>query len=124
VASATEVAVRFTVAGLGGVAGAVYVTDAPDALVAPDKLPHVAPLQPEPESAQLTPSFDESPLTVAVKVVVAFATTVTVVRERGPETPAGSALIVIAAEADFVPSLTDVAVIVTVAGVGTLAGAV
>jgi hypothetical protein len=77
--SATDVAVKFTVAGFGGAVGAVYVTDAPDALVAGDTAPHVAPLQPAPESAQLTPLAAESLATVAVTVCVAPACTVAVV---------------------------------------------
>jgi hypothetical protein len=66
-----------------------------------------------------------------VKVVVAFTATVAVVCDKVTETPAegggGGAEpepIVIIAEADFVLSLTDVAVIVTVAGFGAVAGAV
>jgi hypothetical protein len=124
VPSATDVAVRVTVAGLGIVPGAVKVIGVPDALVAADKLPHVAPLHPGPESAQLTPWFEESPVTVAVKVVVAFTGTVAVVCASDTEIPPGAAPIVIVAEADFVPSLTDVAVSVAVAGFGVVAGAV
>jgi hypothetical protein len=73
VPSATDVAIRVTVGGFGGVAGAVYVTDAPDALVAGDTTPHVAPLQPAPDTAQLTPLPAESFATVAITVCVAPA---------------------------------------------------
>ena len=59
--SATDVAVRVTVAGLGRVAGAVYVIAVPDALLATDRVPHVAPLQPAPDSVQFTPLAAESP---------------------------------------------------------------
>jgi len=71
--SATDVAVNVTVAGFGGAAGAVYVTGAPDALVVGDTAPQVAPLQPAPESAQLTPLPAESFATVAAAVCVAPA---------------------------------------------------
>jgi hypothetical protein len=124
VLSSMEAAVSVIVAGFGIAPGAVYVIGVPDALVAADKLPQLAPLHPEPESAQLTPLFEESPVTVAVNGVVAFTGTVAVVCDSDTEIPAGAAPIVIAAEADFVPSLTDVAVIVTVAGLGAVAGAV
>jgi hypothetical protein len=63
-------------------------------------------------------------VTVAVKVVVALTATVAVVCDNATETPAAAEPIVIVAEADFVPSLTDVAVIVAVAGFGAVAGAV
>jgi hypothetical protein len=66
VVSATEVAVRVTVAGLGTFAGPVYVIGVPEALVAVDSVPQAAPLHPAPESAQLTPLFAESFVTVAV----------------------------------------------------------
>jgi len=123
--SATDVAVSVTVAGLGNTPGAVNVIGVPDPLVADDKLPHEDPPHSEPESAQLTPLLEGSPITVAVRVVVAFTGTVAVVGATDTEIPAGVvAPIVIVAEAYFVPSLTDVAVIVTVGGLGTVAGAV
>ena len=65
VASATEVAVSVT-GEPGAVGGAAYVMAAPDALLAADRVPQVAPLQPAPERAQLTPLPAESPWTVAV----------------------------------------------------------
>jgi hypothetical protein len=40
-----------------------------------------------------------------------------------PEIVAGAEVIVIVADADFVPSLTEVAMSVAVAGVGAVAGA-
>jgi hypothetical protein len=124
VVSVTDVAVSVTVAGLGTVPGAVKTIGVPEALVAEDKAPHVAPVHPEPESVQVTPLFAESPVTVAVKVVVALTAIVAVVCDKATEIPAGVALIVIVAEADFVPSVTEVAVTVTVAGLGAVAGAV
>jgi hypothetical protein len=70
VGSATAVAVTVTVGGLGTAAGPVYVIGAPDALTAADRLPHDGPPHSEPESAQLTPLFAESPVTVATNAVV------------------------------------------------------
>jgi hypothetical protein len=55
--SATDVAVAVTDAGEGTFAGAVYVIAAPEALEVADRLPQAAPLQPTPESAQITPLF-------------------------------------------------------------------
>jgi hypothetical protein len=52
VVSLTEVAVSTTVAGLGTAAGALYVTELVVMLVSE---PQVAPLQPVPERAQVTP---------------------------------------------------------------------
>jgi F0F1-type ATP synthase assembly protein I len=124
VVSATAVAVSVTVGGLGAVPGAVNVIGVPDELVAADKLPHEGPPHSEPERAQVTPLFEGWPVTVAVKVVVAFTATVDEVGAIETETPAGGEVIVIAAEADFVVSLTDVAVSVTVGGFGAVAGAV
>jgi hypothetical protein len=125
VASAADVAVNVTVAGEGTAVGAVYVIAVADALLVADKVPHVAALHPAPASAQVTPLFAESPVTVAVKFTVPLASTVDVVCESETATPAAApAVIVIVADADFVPSATDVAVIVTVAGFGTAAGAV
>lgn len=66
--SETDVAVSVTVAGFGIVVDAVYVMGAPGALNVPERTPHVTPLQPEPESAHLTPWFLLSPFTVAVKL--------------------------------------------------------
>jgi hypothetical protein len=60
VLSVTDVAVKVTVAGLGTVAGAVYVMGAADALELAESAPQAVPVQPEPESAQVTPLFCES----------------------------------------------------------------
>lgn len=125
VVSATDVAVSVTVAGEGTAPGAVYLIAVPDALVAAEIIPQVAAVQPVPDSAQVTPWFAESPVTVAVKLEVPLTTTIAVVCESETATPAvAPAVIVIVAAADFVPSVTDVAVIVTVAGLGTVPGAV
>ena len=66
VPSATDVAVSVTLAGLGTDAGAVYVIATPDALLVAESVPQVAPLQPAPESAQVTPLFALSLATEAV----------------------------------------------------------
>jgi hypothetical protein len=120
VVSRTEVAVSVTVAGVGTAAGAVYVMPTPDALDAFERVPQVGPLHPVPLRVQFTPLFCESFETIAVNVCVLPVCTVAEVGATATETPAE---IVIVAGADFVVSATDVAVIVTVAGVGMLAGA-
>jgi hypothetical protein len=63
-------------------------------------------------------------VTVAVNACDPLVCTVAVVGESVTVIPAAKAVMVIVAEADFVASLTEVAVSVTVAGVGTAAGAV
>jgi hypothetical protein len=69
VASATAVAVSVTVGGFGIEAGAVYITVAPDAAVAPESVPHAAPMQPAPDSVHDVPLSFGSFVTVAVKPV-------------------------------------------------------
>ena len=123
VPSVTEVAVNVTLAGTGTLLGAVYVIAAPEALEVADKVPHVAPLQPVPESVQVTPLFCESFVTVAVKFCVSPVCTLGLVGATLTEIT-GAAVTVIVAVPCFVPSATEVAVSVTVAGLGTLAGAV
>ena len=124
VASAAEVAVSAMVPG-GAEAGAAYVIAAPEGLDGLETLPHAAPVQPAPDSAQLTALFWLSFVTVALKVVVPLTRTVAVVWERVTAIgEAGAAVIVIVAVADFVPSATDVALSVIFAGLGTTAGAV
>ena len=61
VPSVTDVAVSVTVAGFGAVAGALYVTEVVVALLS---VPQAVPLQPLPETDQLTPLFCESFCTV------------------------------------------------------------
>jgi hypothetical protein len=63
VPSATDVAVSVTVAGVGTVPGALYVTPV---VVIPLSVPHPAPLHPAPDRLQLTPLFCVSFCTVAV----------------------------------------------------------
>jgi hypothetical protein len=55
VGSETDVAVKFTFAGFGTLAGAVYVIGVPDGLEVADRLPHALPVQALPESVQRTP---------------------------------------------------------------------
>ena len=96
---------------------------APEALVFAESVPQAAPLQPEPDRVQVTPLFCESFCTVAVKVCDWPVCTDALVGDT-PTLMAGAAVIVIAAAALFVVSATDVAVMVTVAGLGAAAGAV
>ena len=124
VPSATEVAVSVTAAGVGTLAGAVYVTATPDALEVGVTAPHVAPLQPAPDTVQVTPLFAASFCTVEVNACDPLTCTDAVVSDSATAIAGGVAVTVIIAAADFVLSATDVAVIVTVAGAGTLGGAV
>jgi hypothetical protein len=121
VASRTEVAVTITVAGVGTLLGAIYVIAVPEALVVPDKVPHVAPLQPAPLSVHVTPLFCASFATVAVKLCPCPVCTVAAV--GATLTPTAVVTVIVAAHT-FVPSATEVAVNVTVAGFGAPAGAV
>jgi hypothetical protein len=124
VPSATDVAVSVANAGVGTVVGAVYVTGAPDAVLAAESVPHVAALQPDPDNVQFTPLFPASFATIAVNIIVLPMGTVVVLGERVTETPTAAAVMVIVAAAVFVPSATEIAVSVTKGGVGTVAGAV
>jgi hypothetical protein len=97
----------------------------PEALLLTDKLPHVAPLHPAPLKLQLTPLFCVSFCKVAVTLCVCPVCTEAAVGLTATEMAAvEDPVIVSAATADFVPSATDVAVAVTAAGFGTVAGAV
>jgi hypothetical protein len=120
VPSAMDVAVRVTVAGLGAVAGALYVIPVVVAFVS---VPQEVPLQPAPERDQLTPLFCESFWTVAVKFCVPPLTTLAVVGETATEIVAAVVKLIVAT-AFFVVSRLDVAVSVTLAGLGSEAGAV
>ena len=68
--SETDVAVTVTVAGVGALAGAVYVIAAPEGLEVADKVPQEAPEQAVPFSDQVTPLFCASFCTVAVMALV------------------------------------------------------
>ena len=125
VVSATDLAVSVTVAGLGTLAGAVYVMAVPEALAFADKMPQAAPLHPLPLKFQVTPLFCVSFCKVAAMLCVFPVCTENVVGLTVTEIAAlEDAVIVRVAAADFVPSVTDVAVAVTIAGLGTAAGAV
>jgi hypothetical protein len=122
--SATDVAVSVTTAGAGTLAGAVYVIAAPDALDVADSVPQVAPEQPAPVSVHVTPLFWESLVTAAVKVVVCVVCTEAVDLFSVTVIAGAAAVTVTCAAALLLASATDLAVSVTTAGVGTLAGAV
>jgi hypothetical protein len=112
VESAAETAVTVTTAGAGTVIGAVYT---PDVEIMPSvALPPATPL-----TLQFTDVFDE-PVTAAVNVWVMPVCTLA---DVGVIDMATGVVIVTCADEDFVASAADVAVTVTVAGVGTDAGA-
>lgn len=121
VVSVTDFAVNVTVAGEGTAAGGVYVMATPDALEADETVPQVTPLHPAPVSAHVTPWLSRSFDTVAVKLCVKPTLTVAV---NGATTTEIAGTTVIVEEKLRVPSATEVALIVTVAGDGTAAGAV
>jgi len=95
----------------------------PEVLEVADIIPQAAPLHPAPASAQLTPLFCESFCSVAVKFCVRPVCTDA---EPGLTTTeiAGGATMVTCAVAVFELSACAITVMVTVAGFGTLAGAV
>jgi hypothetical protein len=96
----------------------------PEALVDAESLPQAAPMQPPPESAQLTPRLCVSLPTVAVKFFVPpGACTPAEVGDTPTEIAAAPAMVIVAA-ADLDTSVTEVAISVTVAGDGIVAGAV
>jgi uncharacterized membrane protein YebE (DUF533 family) len=112
------VAVTVTAAGLGTVAGAVYVTAAPEALL-------VGATDPPPaDTVHVTPLAAVSFATVAVSAVVAPVCTEAVAGDTVTEIAGGGVVTVIVADPALVPSATEVAVTVAVAGLGTVAGAV
>jgi hypothetical protein len=92
----------------------------PEPLLVAESVPQVAPEQPEPESVQFTPRPVVSLETVATTDCVLVAGTLTEVGETATATE----VTVMVADADLVPSVTEVAVMVTVAGDGTATGAV
>ncbi len=85
-------------------------------------VPQAAPLHPVPERLQLTAVFEVF-RTVAVNGCVPFTTTLAVLGATETETAEGCVMVTVAA-ADFDVSATEVTLIVTVAGFGTVAGAV
>ena len=85
-------------------------------------VPHVLPEQPLPVSVHVTPLFAVSFFTIAVKFCVEPVETLAV--DGDTATLIAAPAMVIVAEDDFVLSMTEVAVRVTVAGDGTELGAV
>ena len=88
-----------------------------------DSVPQPVPLQPAPDNDQLTPLFCESFCTVAVKFFVPVVTTLVVVGETFTAMAAPAVKVIVAA-ALLPVSRFDVAVSVTLAGLGSDAGAV
>ncbi len=119
--SLADVAVTVTVFGAGTIAGAVYVVATPLAVVTELKFPHA---ELPHVTDQVTPPFWLSLFTTAAKLPLAPATSDIGGCGLNATVIAGGAAIAIVADADFVLSETDVAVIVTVADAGTAAGAV
>lgn len=96
---------------------------APEALEAADNVPQAAPVQPD--NVQVTPLFCVSFCTVATKECVWPVCTETAVGFTVTTMAAGVAEVIVrVVTADFVASAIEVAVRVTVAGAGTVAGAV
>jgi hypothetical protein len=87
-------------------------------------MPHVVPEHPAPESDQVTPLLSESFCTEAVKLADIETCTEVLAGLTETEMGRGAAVMVTLAALDFVVSETEVALMVTVAGDGTLAGAV
>jgi hypothetical protein len=110
--SSTEVAVIETVGTAGTCDGAVYMPDV-------EIVPHSAPVQPEPDAVQITrlsSAFWTVPVNRKIQPtwrVGSGGDTVTTTADR----------MVIVALADLEVSATEVALTVTVAGLGTLPGA-
>lgn len=126
VASVTEVAVTVTVLPVGTAAGAVYVVAAPLAVVAGLKLPQGADDPVELQvTVHFTPAFAASFITFAViDAVVEISSEDGGADAKLTDMTCCGGMIVIVCEADFVASVTEVAVTVTVLLVGTAAGAV
>jgi hypothetical protein len=124
VGSVTDVACSSKLADGGISGGAVYVIGVPEALAFADISPHNPSLHSELSSFQVTPLFAGSLVTVAVNACISPTGTFAVLGFTVTVIGAAAVVTVIVAVPDFVPSVTEVAVSVTVAGVGALAGAV
>ncbi len=120
VGSVIDLAVSVTVAGEGVALGAVYVTELLELL---DRVPHAFPVQPEPESDQVTPFPWESFCSVVVNVCVPVPTCKLIVCGDIVTTIDELVMVMVAASC-LVGSVIDLAVSVTVAGEGTALGAV
>ena len=86
-------------------------------------VPQAAPEHPAPKRVQVTPLFCKSFCTEALKLAAVDTCTEADVGLTETEIESGAAVTVMTAAADFVPSVTEVALRVTVAGTGTAAGA-
>jgi len=93
----------------------VYVTGDAGSARRRRTVPQVAPLQPAPESAQVTPAFALSFATVAVNACVSPTVTLAVVSESVNAQRRRARVTVTVAVPFFVPSAIEVAVTVTVA---------
>ena len=88
-----------------------------------ESVPHALPLQPEPDNVQFTPLFCVSFCTVAAKFCDCPVCTDALAGDTLTLTGGGGAVTVIVALELLLVSPTDVAVSVTLAGLGTVAGA-
>ena len=87
-------------------------------------VPQAVPEQPAPERVQFTPWFEESFCSVAVKLLAWEVCTEDVGGFTETEMGGGSGVVMVMDDgADLVLSATEVAVRVTVAGLGAVAGA-
>ena len=93
-------------------------------VVTPLSVPHDVPLQPAPDRDQVTPLLWGSFVSVAANALVPMPACTLAVAGETVTTIADAALRVMVAVFDFVPSRLEVAVSVTVAGLGSVAGAV
>jgi len=87
-------------------------------------VPQVVPLQPAPDRDQATPLLWGSFVSVALNDLVPIPACTFAVAGETVTTIADAAVTVIVDVFDFVPSRLDVAVSVTMAGLGSVAGAV
>ncbi len=119
VVSAIAVAVTVTVAGFGTLTGALYVTLVVVTFV---NVPQVLPLHPVPLTPHVTPLFCVSFVSIAEKFCVPPPACTLAVPGCTLTVIAGAVSVTVAPPL-LVVSATDVAVTVTVAGFGTLGGA-
>ena len=87
-----------------------------------ETVPQAGPLQPAPERVQLTPDDVESLTTVAVKACALPVCMLVIEGETLTEIGGGTAIVRTAVN-DLVGSVTEVALMFTVAGLGAEAGA-
>jgi hypothetical protein len=121
VGSEIDRAVNVTVE-LGTFPGAVYVVATPVSVAAGETDPQPPAEHPKPERVQVTPLSAVSLVSVAVNCAVARVATVALAGLT--DRVIAGELSVMVAVADWLESVTDAAVIVTVLGVGGVAGAV